>query len=126
MSNQRRTQRKREIADLRMAGKLAHAQGIKRTAVPWKPFQSMNAEHWLRGWDEAEEEQRRAVEDERVAKVHSAHDRLVATIDLFEHNGDRATLAAILRYMAGRLAPEPITDLTRDDYEAIYGWGGQG
>lgn len=122
MSNsRRRDQRRQEIAQLVLDGRLAHSQGKPRSAVPFKPFQSTNADHWLTGWDLAELERLNALETAR----QDEHSRLLQGIDVFEQTGDRMTLVSVLRIIAARLPPvtEPFTS---EDYEAIHGWGGQG
>ena len=120
-NSRRRAERKREIVELRTDGAAAFAAGKPRSAAPWKPFQSTNTDHWLRGWDEAEEEARR----QKQHKCDNEHARLHAAIDLFEHGGDRAVLASVLRVIADRL-PHIVPNMDADDYQAIYGWGGQG
>jgi ribosome modulation factor len=134
MSNPaRKRQRRTEIEELRLAGRQAHAEGKARTTCPHNPRLSCNGMHWERGWDEAETERynrdRMIVFAQRTAALREAqneHSRLIAMIDLFQVNGDRELLAAILRDMAARLNPPSEPDLDADDYQAIYGWGGQG
>lgn len=94
--------RKQEIQDLRIQGRLAHALGRPRSSVPWKPYASMNAEHWLRGWDEEEQERLDAIAAARA----NEHQRLLDGIHVFEQTGDRVTLASVLRIIAERL-PRP-------------------
>lgn len=77
--------RKREIAALREQGRLARAQGQPRSAVPWKPFQSANSDHWLHGWD---------MEDEWHQRQAVANRECVVT-DAISEVDDAATQAAL-------------------------------
>lgn len=120
-NNRRRAERRREIAELVADGRLAYRTGKPRSAVPFKPFQSMNGMHWLKGWDMEEQERLNAIE---AAKL-SEHERLLAGIEVFEQTGDRMTLVSVLRIIAERLPPV-VEGMTSEDYEAIHGWGGQG
>ena len=120
-NNRRKAERRREIDKLVVDGRLAHRTGKPRSAVPWKPFQSTNGQHWLKGWDM--EEQLR-LDAEQHAR-DNVHEHLLAGISHFEQTGDQAALAGVLRMIAERLPPVP-DELTSEDYEAIYGWGGQG
>lgn len=120
-NNRRRAERRKEIEQLVHDGRLAHRTGKSRSSVPFKPFESMNGMHWLKGWDMEEQERLNALERARLDE----HGRLLAGIDLFEQTGDRVTLVSVLRVIAERLPP--VTEgLTSEDYEAIHGWGGQG
>lgn len=120
-NNYRKNQRRIEIAQLVLDGRIAHQTGKPRSSVPWKPFQSTNGAHWLKGWDIEEQERLNSIQ----RRKENQHARLLEAIDLFEASGDRMTLASVLRVIAGRLPPTP-HELTDEDYTAIYGWGGQG
>lgn len=100
-NNRRRHERRQEIAQLMADGRLAHRLGKPRSSVPFKPFESMNGMHWLKGWDQ-EENERLMAED---AARRSEHQRLVDSIDDFERTGDLAAICAILRTIAERLPP---------------------
>lgn len=68
----RRDQRKREIAELRSAGREARFNDKPRSSVPWKPFESTNADHWLRGWDEQDMFMRAQAENYKNSRVELA------------------------------------------------------
>ncbi len=120
-NNRRRAERRKEIEQLVHDGRLANRTGKSRSSVPFKPFESMNGMHWLKGWDMEEQERLNALERARLDE----HGRLLAGIDIFEQTGARVTLVSVLRVIAERLPP--VTEgLTSEDYEAIHGWGGQG
>lgn len=120
-NSRRRAERRKEIAQLVADGRLAHRLGKSRSSVPFKPFESMNGMHWLKGWDAEEQERLNEIEEARADQ----HARLLAGIAVFEQTGDRMTLASVLRIIANRLPPV-LEPMTADDYEAIHGWGGQG
>lgn len=80
-----RPERQREIRELRIQGALARSKGTPRSAVPWKPFQSANADHWLRGWDT----------EDRVIRQREQNDRECVVTDAISEVDDAETQAAL-------------------------------